>query len=94
MDKFCSPYNFTTDWNAENHDGLPSYGWYLSLGNAAIMSMKETLVVINDYHPVKDVCMVWSSRIFLWLSELLSPLIIAESKGKRTIWKNTPSKIS
>ena len=31
MDKFCSPYNFTTDWNAENHDGLPSYGWYLPL---------------------------------------------------------------
>ena len=32
MDKFCSPYNFTTDWNAENHDGLPSYGWYLTSG--------------------------------------------------------------
>jgi len=36
----------------------------------------------ENYHPVKDVYLGWSLRIFLWFSELLSPLIIAESKGK------------
>ena len=45
MDKFCSPYNFTTDWNAENHDGLPSNGWYLPSGHFMQLLVGGALVV-------------------------------------------------